>query len=120
MKKESTQEKGFITWLDFAKVHKHNVDLLARPEIIPQLPEDGKSSTKISKLIDAARVTSSVAATMLHNCRHNYLDRSHNRGLTIVEVTDDFQTKILSAQEYDWYSARKTWENVVDISKVII
>jgi hypothetical protein len=117
MKKDSTQEKGFIVWLDFTKVSKHDVDLLARPELLPKLPHDCQHSTKeMKKLIEAARTTSSVASKITYDCDHDYLDHSKNNDLSIAEVTHDFKKKILSAQEYSWYTARKTWEQVIEIS----
>jgi hypothetical protein len=119
MKKESTQEKGFIIWLDFSKVSKNSIDLLARPPLLPLLPTigDDKPSSKIKKLIDEARITSSVAASILHDVSKNHLDCSKNLRRSIVDVTDDFDSKILSAQEYDWYEARDTWEKVINISR---
>jgi hypothetical protein len=118
MKKESTQEKGFIIWLDFTKVSKHSIDLLARPVLLPVLPADGdeKHSSKIKKLIDEARITASIAVSILHDVKKTHLDCSKNLRRSIVDVTEDFESKILSAQEFNWYKARDTWEKVLNIS----
>ena len=118
MKNESTQEKGFIIWLDFSKVSTNHIEMLARPALLPDLPiGDEKHSSEIKKLVDNARITSSIAASMLHDVSQGHLDRSKNMKRSIVEVTNDFDAKILGAQEYKWYEERDTWEKVLNISR---
>jgi len=119
MTKESTQSKGFIVWLDFAKIQNSRADLLARPELIPRIPSSasGEHSGKIKQVIDAARITASVAASVLHAVSRELLDCSKNLTLTIPEVNGDFKKRILSAQEKVWYEARNTCNKVLELSK---
>ncbi len=124
MKKESSQSHGFIMWLDFSKVSKHSIDLLERPELLPCLPKIGSDNTdysgKLKVLVDAARVTSSVAATILSSVKGKTLCCSKNDMRSIAELSNDFKTRMLSAQEHAWYEARNSWQKVINISMLSI
>ena len=118
MIKESNQKRGFLLWFDFAKAEKHNIDLISRPKLLPYLPSASeKLSAKSKKVVEAAKDIASVASTVLYNVKHRLLDRSRNPELSIVDVTSDFQRRVLSVEEFAWYSERNSWEKVISHSK---
>ncbi len=117
MSKEATQSKGFIIWLDFKRVKENAVDLFARPDILPHLPAtvSGDHTGKTKQLIDALRITSSVASAMVSAVKGGTMDCSKNPYKSIPDVNDDFKKRILSHQENLWYEDRDSCEKVLDI-----
>jgi hypothetical protein len=108
---------GYLVWLDFTR--NEDVDLLTRPQILPYIPSEKAISDDPSckKLIEAAKITASVASSMVYDWTHNTIDKDKNMGRSISDATSDFQRKVLHVREYNWYNQRSTWQDVISISK---
>jgi hypothetical protein len=117
----STQDCGYIVWLDFTRVEgKEEFDLLSRPKILPFIPPDDQiksDDSRCKKLVDAAKTIASVAQKMVHDWSHNTINKDRNRGRSILEATGEFQNKVLHISEYEWYKKRNTWEKVIENCK---
>ena len=117
----STQDHGYIIWLDFTRVeNKDEFDLLSRPRILPYIPPRDQiksDDSQCKKLIDAAKTIASVAQKMVHDWTNNTINKDRNRDRSILEATDEFQRKVLHISEYEWYEQRNTWEKVIENCK---
>ena len=118
MLSQSNQFSGYLLWLDFTRVENNpNFDILARPQILPYIPKEllKADDAQCKKLIDAAKITASVAHKHVYEYDHNMINKDTNPYRSVAEATSDFQQKTLHVSEYNWYKERQTWEQVIEI-----
>ena len=107
---------GYLIWLDYTRDQTWNG--LARPRILPRILAPGERLNDTDKkVIESARVIASVATTMLVKIEHNAIAVGANSS-SIQIATEDYTNKVLHPMERDWYVARKTYEQVLQISKL--
>ena len=106
---------GYLIWLDYTRDQTWNG--LARPRILPRILAPGERVNDADKkVVESARAIASVAASMLVKIEHKAVAIGVNSS-SIQIATDDYTNKVLHPMEKDWYEARKTFEQVLQISK---
>ncbi len=106
---------GFLIWLDYNR--KPTWNGLARPNILPRIIAQGERSNDADKkVIDSARTIASVAAAMLDRISGGGVAVGANSS-SIKIATNDYANKVLHPIEVNWFEDRKTYEQVLKISK---
>jgi hypothetical protein len=119
MVKESSQNFGYLVWLDFRRVENTDYDVFARPAILPYIPEGTMETDdpRCKKLCEAARNIASVASRIISEVDSKTMSKVNDPRKTIAEVTGGYKRKMVHNKEYLWYKARDCWQGVIDISK---
>ncbi len=112
----SSARKGYLIWLDYSR--DLDWDPLARPRILPHLPAIGQKGDEAFKIIENARIISSVANAMIKRVAHGGVAISSAfMNESIQDATENYGSLVLHPIEMQWYEERTTCEDVIAKSK---